>query len=358
MSNQVEESLRVLHQQMEAAPGLFDGYREVGEDGAIGPQQRLQEMFLKRLYGASVDLSVTYTEEFGNVSFGAGPQIDSFDLQTMKEQGMTTTIPFTSDKGSSGVAKLDWQHQTFTFAPNNGEATVYVANEFVEYAMTWGVGHALRIGILCVIAPSLESDADRSHEFLSDVSLNKFHIENLIFADRSRLGKDGRFNPQAGVTFKDISDVTGVSPSTLSNIRNGKKSLENLTWTTLAALSFYAKIRMLDMHIIDMLRHQLTGDTPLVGRPPAEPLASDVDFEIGRIVITLRDGTTYQVDGNRYKPTDERFNALRADYEDDQMSMTLMGVLNESGELLRSIMLPKLDVKSIELVDGGSSATA
>lgn len=342
----VESSLKKWYDDMESSPGLYDGYRELGEDSAIGPQERLQEMFLKRLNGFSVELAVTYTEAFGNVRLHSGPEGLVFDLPTLQKNGMTSVCSFTSDKGVSGTARLDWKHQTFVFVPENGEPATYVVNEFMEYAMIWGVGHQLTIGILCAIAPILESDTDRTHEFLSDVSLNKFHIENLIFADRSKLGKDGRFNPQAGVTLKDVAEVTGVSASTLSNIRNGKKSLENLTWTTLAALSFYAKIRLLDMHIIDMLRQQFTGDSPvLAGDASLKDSMSGVDC----VVVTLRDGTGYRVQGDGNQSADAVYDDLFALYEDERTAMDLTGVTSDFGEPGRRMMVPKVDVKHIRV---------
>lgn len=353
MGERVEASLKKWYNDMEAGPGLYDNYRTVGEDGTIGPSERLQEMFLKRLNGFSIQLDVVYTDEFGNVTLGDGLYKMDFDLATLQANAMTTVMPFTSDKGHVGTVRMDWKHTTWVFVPENGEPSTYVVNEFLESAMVWGVGHKLTIGLLCVIAPLADDESPKS-DFLSDSSLNKFYIEGLIFADRSKLGKDGQFNPQAGVTFKHVAEVTGVSASTLSNIRNGKKSLENLTWTTLAALSFYAKIRMLDSHIIEMLRRQLTGDVPAalvesdwkLRADSAE--ISDADY---CVVVVLRDGTSYRLDGS-----EETYESVMSLYEDERTAMDLKFAGMESGHTLRRVMVPKMDVKDIRLVQGQYAA--
>lgn len=357
MIQKVELSLQEWYEKMEASPGLYDGLREIGEDGSIGPQERLQEMFLKRLNGFSIGIAVTPTEEFGDVMIDGGAFSLDFDITRLRAEGMTSVLPFSSDKGVKGNVRLDWQSSLLTFVPEFGEPSVYAINEYLQTVTLYGVGHRLEMQFLCVISPLMDEDAGE-RGFLSNLSSNKFHVEGLIFANRDKLGKDGYFNPQANVTFKDIAEITGVPASTLSNIRNGKKSLDNLTWKTLSVLSFYAQIRMLDAHIIDMMRRQLTGDVPSLrtDTPEGATESNDdwiathgQDFEIRCVVVSLRDGSSYKLEGNGHKLTEQLYEVVMASYEDDRAAMDLKFAVDDSGEKLHRVMVPKVDVSRIHM---------
>lgn len=357
MITKVEQSLQEWYEKMEASPGIYDGLREVDADGSVGPQERLQEMFLKRLNGFSIGIAVTPTEEFGSVVIDDHSCSLDFDMTRLRAEGMTSVLPFSSDKGVTGTVRLDWQSSILTFVPDNGEPSVYAINEYLQTVTLYGVGHRLEMQFLCVISPLLDEVAGE-RGFLSNLSLNKLYVEGLIFANREKLGKDGYFNPQANVTFKDIAEITGVQASTLSNIRNGKKSLDNLTWKTLSVLSFYAQIRMLDAHIIDMMRRQLTGDVPSLRPDDYDEVAESKDdwvetngqdYEVPCVVVSLRDDTTYKLDGNHKKGTEMLYDAVLAQYEDDRSAMDLKFAVNDAGEKLHRVMVPKVDIHHIRM---------
>lgn len=292
ITQEKEQVIQKWFDKMESHSGIYAGLDEIDEGSSISPKERIHEMFLKRLHGQTVNLHFPRLKELGEIE--SVYNID-FSPQSM-ETGAHQKFRFATSTGITGLLTFDWVSLVATFVPDGadfGGLYMYQVNHFHIVGISAGPMFNLTIDFL-VDMSRLEDSGDV--ELSDDVSLSKNYIKMGVLHQ-----KDG-YMPSRPVTFKEIASVTGVTPSTLSDLKNGHKSIDNLTLGTFAVLSQYGHVRNVDSMIYDAftsndrLNDSDAAQSDAVGTPDGKfkyTMKTDI---IQRVVMALKDGKNYIID--------------------------------------------------------------
>lgn len=323
----MDEKLQTWYENMQNAPGIYDGLEGFRD---VTPGERLHEAFLKRLYGNTVRPCLPFTNELGNVEF---TEAIAFDYDTLKRSGMTTTLPFTSDVVPAGTAKIDWQLGVVSMLPDGAaEPLLYTIGQFRYVSVSRVRDFKLELWFLLDVVKITE-DFDKK-SFIS-YQMNLPEVREQILKVHEKYGGDSAPSLLPRITSKAIAEITGVQESTLSNLRNGKKSVENMSFSVLSVLSQFSELRSLDDSILMVL-----------SREPA----NDVDAVYTRlcgVVVLRRDGTRYRMEASSEDTLYSMFEELVNEYDDEKRSLVLINATDVEGVTYDRLMIPKEDIETI-----------
>lgn len=289
INQEAESNTQVFFDNMEKGKGMYDHLEGTDIASTITPTERLNEMFLKRLEGHDVILSFPQTVEFGDIDL---LESYTFEIDSLLKQGMTTSHDFTSDVMGRGIVKLDWRKHVVTLTPfgedgklDMAQSVIYDIHELLVFSTNHVENTKLNIGILLEIS-RLEDDVSMDTYLLENKRFNIMDVEVGVIGQAQK-GKG--YIPERPVTFKEVSDITGVPQSTLSTLKNGTRKIENLTMSTLGVLSQFGEIKKLEGMMYGMIyayyNDDLDGDKSAV---------QDGD-ELYHIAIHMYDGREFEL---------------------------------------------------------------
>lgn len=250
--------------KMDTLPNIYAGLEAV--EGGLDPDQRLYQMMLKRLHGYRIEFTPVYIRGYGNLDI---PPIDRFDLRDLVGSLNThdvSTVPdhlYTSEfEVRDAWVKIDWYCQTLLVRFKEGVL------EDIDEELFLDVDHGVYVESIDLVKPLRVSPRDV--EGRTTISLSLFtnsspesdfrHSRDGMYVHHNRIEYgsvvfDGAYDilPERPIKLSDVSQITGVSASTLSELRHGKKKIENLSVATATLLTRYGEIRYLDRFILDNL---------------------------------------------------------------------------------------------------------
>lgn len=336
---EIDAKLQKYFDEMESKEGIYDiisGREELISFDKITPRQRLNEMFLKRLYDHYIGLSIPYTKEFGSIKL---PEPFKFNINGINQQDMCSYVRFESDTGVVGRMKLDWLNMTLTMTPESEndvvESIIYTVHQYLVSWMTPMEDFTVEIGLLLDMSRLDEGRTDEG-SILDDMSFNKWFIEQGVLEQAQR---GSGYIPERPVTFKSISDITGVSASTLSDLKNGNKSIDNLTLNTLSVLSFYGNIKNLESFIYNMIFKQLQSDYL------DEYILTIEHFGI---IITKYDGQEIIVDAASLDSAKMLYESIIESFNKRERAFSIQFAITH-GRKYHNYMIQKDDVKDIRI---------
>lgn len=338
--------------EMEASRGIYDGLAEIGEGTFVSPQERLHEMLLKRFYGHTITLSLYDVKTFGDVTFEESIE---FNFEDLAKNGFVSTIPFSSSSGSKGIVKLDWKSKYLTFIPDDklvddpmDRFFVYRIGQFHPSAVNVISDFKLDLRLLIdaysvldlndtndVLAISQEEETKDYINASPDFNMNDVYIKGGVLAPKG-LG----FIPERPSTFKEIAQITGVSASTLSDLKNGKKSIRNLTVETASLLSAYGHIKFVDSFLYDAFSRLKSVRTSEAEKRLRESVTH-------RVVIELKSGKQYELRLHSHKVADDFYMDIAKKLRRDVPTLELEHVYTQDDKHLAKWLVFKQDIACV-----------
>lgn len=297
--------------QFDSQPSLYWGNKFKGRkmiyDNAM---DQLHDMYLKRLHGKRLWIGVPSLPQYGQIIIH-----DSvlFDIREVIDNNYMSELRFSSDSGASGIVRIAWDNMTMHIDTTRGEAhsvdltpDMFIINDFVITDVEYATHGEHIVNAVLDLTPATDDEIINA-----DVALNTSTHTPMIrrgVLDQATMG--GGLFPGRRVTLKAVSEATGVTQSTLSNLRNGKKDISNLSYTTLALLSYYGRI-------IDLERRLYYSEvkTPVIAE------TAPVGVSRPDVVVRMRDGVMYRC-ANYTELSSEEY------YED------IIQLFSESGPML------------------------
>ena len=291
--------------------------------------RRLQIEFLKRLDGHMVHIGVN--DMFG---YETDPMLcDSrfrFDLDALMAHGMTSVFPYSTDAGQSGDIRVDWLTRTVTVTgmSEDGEAEFYPVSRMLVYAVSRVDLYSLEFGLLFDLSTApIEMDAVENPLYTVD----RIAIEMALAAQVKGRG----YLPDYPVTAKEVSYFTGIPQSTLSDLKNGKKSIENLTYQTLSALTLYGNIKEVEGYVHDVCTGVILRQQPRITH-------FDVVFE-------MKDGTIFRVKSTSHDSATLLYNAYASAFDNGRGALDVEHAVLLNGDRRSRLMLPTRDIAYISI---------
>lgn len=316
-----EQEIQQWFDRIDAQPGVFDGLRESGAGNEISPSMRIHELFLKRLFGQYVGLWAVDTTEFGTVHIDIGNYID-FDYMTLARDGFVTKLPFTSDAGVQGEARIDWKGLDLILIPDADDVEQYyhyTIGLLINHAISRAADGRVCIDLMADLVYKDSAEQFPNHRVLEHSPLSRLYIECGVLNQ----GSDGGFMPSRTPTLKAISEITGVTASTLSNLKNGKRKIENLSYETFAILSQFGYMRNLD----DMIYAALQLDR----RAEATAQTSTVDADGYRLAV-VTDDAVYYIDQTSLEAARDRLREIDAMFAGEIRSLFLEDIYVDTAD--------------------------
>lgn len=338
---------------LDVLPNIYESLERV--DGGLSPHQQLHQMLLKRLHGNSVTFTPVYIHGYGVLELPTIPYFDLYELtgancveeyeKDIALYGESDAIPdhlyCTVFELDDGVVTIDWYHMTFMFTFNQGVIDVEKSEDIIDvdegvYLTSIDLFKPLHVRVeddSLNILLSVYTDNKKRREEKQTVE-NKGTYVHYNRIENGAVVFDDTFDilPEFPVKLKDVSRITGVSASTLSELRHGKKQIDNLSVGTATVLTRYGDIRFLDRFLLDG-RMRLRGEVPTfmlqqndgsphVIRKENEP-SNDVDYvlcmdmENGDVYVTVFDTREEMMDiiDMIYHKNDKPYVMLKSGYK-------------------------------------------
>lgn len=280
-----EESNRISEYvtQFDSQPSLyweneFKG-RQMIYDNAM---DQLHDMYLKRLHGKRLWISIPSLPQYGQIIIHNSVL---FDIREVIDNDYISELSFSADSGASGIVRIAWDNMTVHLDTKRGEEysvdltrDMFIINDFVITDVEYATNGVHIVNAVLDLTPATADEI-----IGACVSLNTSAHTPMIrrgVLDQATMG--GGLFPGRRVTLKAVSEATGVTQSTLSNLRNGKKAISNLSYTTLALLSYYGRI-------IDLERRLYYSEvkTPVIAETASRGVSRP------DVVVRMRDGVMY-----------------------------------------------------------------
>lgn len=324
-----EVAIQKWFDDMEGRPGLYHALDEIGEGDSISPKERVHEMLLKRLYGQTITLHFPKTKELGEITSVSGGAITT----VMDHRTLDNDLTFKSLSVGEGVLKLNWDSLLVTFLPNGADIEdlntwfTYQINHLHVLDVRADPIHKLHLNIVVDMVRLEESD---DGEVSGSIGLSKDHIEKGI------LHQEQGYQTSKAVTFKEVSEITGITRSTLSDLKNGKKLIDNLTHASFAILSQYGYVRKIDSMIYDAF---LSIDAR---RSEAEKQL--LDYKEHRIYIETKHGKVFHLRLNRADAAEQFFKEIEESLQNDELTINLSFAFMSDDTQLANLLLFKRDI--------------
>lgn len=247
--------------------GVYDGLSDVSYSDLI------HQELLKRIDRTLVEVRFPHGALLGNPHINI-PITHSevyMDLSETNEY----SYPYIASSGE-GVVVIDWVAQTIEFKPDHesyGYSSIedMVADESMRLPSTAGwsygidfimpqakrpravVSNSIVKTYVMIICKDIETDRPLHEGFDDNPSRASFYIDKYVL-DVLRDGDE--VSELMPMTMQWIYDRTGVTPSTLSGLKTGKKDLQNLTFATVSILWRLSMIRFFDIGMLQRIRGQ------------------------------------------------------------------------------------------------------
>lgn len=306
------------------------------------PIERLHDMFIKRLDGSRLWLNVTNIPHLGHIIV---EHSILFNIADVIAADYITDIGFSAESGASGVIRVDWLRMTVHVKINAGEAydvdfkpDMYVVHNIaitdVEY-ISKGCHE-----INAILDMSAATDDDIVSAWIGrDLSSNAASIRRGVL-EQATFGK-GLF-PGRKVTLKDVAIVTGVTPSTLSNLRNYKKPIANLSHTTMVLLTYFGRI-------IDLERQLYYSEVSAGVSRETAPEASSVPD----VIIRMTDGIEYEAINYTDLSTDEFYEMIcdMVDEPEPMLKLNNVTIDGKTASFMSHLSIPKRNIDGVFVLE-------
>lgn len=256
-TDKIDIFLKEKFADIDSKIGIYSNSNSNVQPETVTPRERIHEMFVKRLYDNNLHISLTHTKEIGHIQTDNPIVINSEELD---RNGYRSVVTYTSNSGATGRLDINWIDRLLKVEtecePAHDDMGVcepttiivkwYCINQFIITSMHTPHGYTCDIGLLLDITP-YSNDSVRKNSVHDYMGVNKQYVVDGVLSQSFGEG----FMLTNPTTFREIAEITGVPASTLSNLRNQKKSIDNLAYTTLSVLSQYGQLKYVDGFIYE-----------------------------------------------------------------------------------------------------------
>lgn len=278
-------------------------------------------MMVLRLDGQSVRVTLPVTEAFGVIE-----PLDPFlfELSSVAAQGGAVGQRFKTATGARGMWQFVLATRTLSMMALDDKANIE-QGDYLTFNIREILAHDVtRAGVL-----HFETDVtfDVSTEDWTPSSIDLELIRRRVF-DRM----NGQIPTSGRLPIRYVSGLTGVLPSTLSNVKNGRSDLLNLPASTLVPLSVLARLIAYDDRLVQV------GSVERAGRL--------VYYDV---VIRTTIGV-YHVKRLDRVVAFALHDELTTVFDDAARTITFRDILREDHSPVARLTLDKRDVESIEMI--------
>lgn len=253
---------------LDVLPNIYESL-EVAE-GFLSPHEQLHQMMLRRLHGRRLSFTPVFIYGYGYINIPTIPCFDLIDIVGATSLGADTQpdglycsvidIP-------EGELTINWYHRSLSIRFKEGVlhpdglSKMFDADRGLymsEIRLIKPLDVRVLDGGVDVLLSLDVSEQDVSEETTmgsmgSYVHFNRIENGSVVFNNTFDI------LPENPVMLSTVSEITGVSANTLSELRHGKKHTGNLSVRTAMLLTQYGDIRFLDRFLLDALDEQRVG---------------------------------------------------------------------------------------------------